>query len=226
MLTSNRDEKAFRPTIPPVIYHHGKLAVAYPKDEKAGGSWIAMNNEGKVNCLLNGGIIAHQKQDYHTVSRGNILLEFTSSGLSAYDYFSSKELGNAEPFTIVAIGHSRGNIDKLHEFIWDGNGKHFREPDKNSPHIWSSVTLYNAEHRKMRKEWFERFNKENKYEMTPERILDFHSGTHSNDNSINVIMQRDGGLKTVSITQVSVSDKQCKMSYSDLLNGSVNEIEL
>ncbi|HAM99186.1 MAG TPA: hypothetical protein DCQ26_11320 [Marinilabiliales bacterium] len=226
VLTSNRDEKVLRPTIPPAIYHHGSFEVAYPKDEKAGGSWIAMNNTGNVNCLLNGGFIPHKKQELHTISRGIILLEFTSSGLSAHEFFAPKVLANVEPFTIVAVKHINGNIGDLTEFIWDGNDKYFRQMDKSSPHIWSSVTLYNDEHRKMRKEWFEKFYKEDRDNMTTEKILDFHSGTHSKDNSINVIMYRDGGLKTVSITQVSVSDGQSKMSYSDLLNGSIKKIQL
>lgn len=62
--------------------------------------------------------------------------------------------------------------------------------------------------------------------MTADKIMNFHSGNHSNDNSINVIMQREGDLKTVSITQVSASVYGVKMSYFDLLNGSVNYLEL
>jgi hypothetical protein len=226
ILTSNRDEKAFRPTISPAIYRKGTIDIVFPKDEKAGGSWIAMNNQGKVNCLLNGGLISHQKQNFHTVSRGNVLVELTTSELSVSEYFSGKELVNVEPFTIVALEHKAGIVTTLIEFIWDGNTKYFRHLDSNDAHIWSSVTLYNNEHRKMRKEWFENFYNANKEEITPEKIMDFHSGTHSKDDSINIMMQRTGGLKTVSITQISITDNRSKMSYFDLLNESVNAIEV
>lgn len=226
VLTSNRDEKEFRPTLPPEIYPYDNCKLAFPKDEKAGGSWIAMNDKGNINCLLNGGIIAHQKQEYHTKSRGTILLEFTQSLRSTYEYFSQIDLGNVEPFTIVALIQSKGTIQNFTEFIWDGNDKHFRQLDINSPYIWSSVTLYNEEHRKTRREWFERFYKEHKGNLTKEKIVDFHSGNHTVDNTINVIMQRVGGLKTVSITQISALEQTLQMNYSDLLNNSVKEIEL
>lgn len=226
VLTSNRDEKEHRPTLSPKIYDYGNCKLIFPKDEKAGGSWIAMNDKGNINCLLNGGIVAHQKQDFHTKSRGTILLEFTRSALSTYEYYSHIDLGNVEPFTIVALRQSKGTVQDFTEFIWDGNDKHFRQLDVNSPHIWSSVTLYNEEHRKMRKDWFERFYKEHKSNITKEKIFDFHSGNHTKDNSINVIMQREDGLKTVSITQVCMSDNRIKMSYSDLLNDTVKCIGL
>ncbi len=226
VLTSNRDEKEFRPTLPPEIYTYDNCKLAFPKDEKAGGSWIAINDKGNINCLLNGGIVAHQKQEYHIKSRGTILLEFTQSLHSSHEYFSHIDLENVEPFTIVALKQSKGTIQDLTEFIWDGNNKHFRQLDINSPFIWSSVTLYNDEHRKTRKEWFERFYKEHKNNITKEKIFDFHSGNHTNDNAINVIMQREGGLKTVSITQISALGQTLQMNYSDLLNNSIKKIDL
>lgn len=226
VLTSNRDEREFRPTLPPEIYSLGKSKLAFPKDEKAGGSWIAMNDKGNINCLLNGGFIAHQKQEYHTKSRGNVLLDFTASGMSIHEFFAKNDLKNVEPFTIVALKQNNGIIQNLDEFIWDGNDKHFRQLEKNSPYIWSSVTLYNEEHRKTRKEWFELFYKANSRNISKEKIFDFHSGKHTNDNTINVIMQREGGLKTVSITQVLSIGNKVQMIYSDLLNNSVKEIEL
>ena len=226
VLTSNRDERLFRSTISPEIYSYGDCKLVFPKDEKAGGSWIAMNNKGNINCLLNGGFIAHQKQEYHTKSRGTVLLDFTASGMSIDDFFAQNDLKNVEPFTIVALKHNNGMIQNIDEFIWDGNDKHFRQLNINSPYIWSSVTLYNEEHRKTRKEWFERFYNLHKGNITKEKIVDFHSGNHTNDNTINIIMQREGGLKTVSITQILIADNKVKMIYSDLLNNSVKEIEL
>lgn len=226
ILTSNRDEKYFRPTINPQKYMHGDMELVYPKDKKAGGSWIAINNKGVINCLLNGGTQAHQKQDYHTISRGNILIEFSFSGQSAQDFFLNKELSYVEPFTIVSIEHSARICERLTEFIWDGNNKIISYPDKNLPHIWSSVTLYHEDHRKIRKAWFELFYNEYAEKISPERILEFHSGNHTSDKTLNVVMERDGGLKTVSITQVLLSDFGVMMNYFDLLNNSVNAIEL
>ena len=226
LLTSNRDELDFRPTLPPDIYFYDDCKLVFPKDEKAGGSWIAINDKGNVNCLLNGGFIPHQKQEHHTKSRGAVLLEFTRSALTAHAYFSQAMLNDVEPFTIVALMHSEDVIKNITEFVWDGNDKHFRQADVNTPHIWSSVTLYDEEQRKTKREWFKRLYTEHKNAITKEKIVDFHSGNHMNDNPRSMIIQRDGELKTVSISQVSFSNKKLQMDYHDLLHNSVKEIEL
>ncbi len=226
MLTSNRDEKEFWPTLPPDIYWYGDSKLVFPKDEIAGGSWIAINDKRNINCLLNGGFIPHQKQEHHTKSRGTVLLDFTRSALTAHAYFSQTELHNVEPFTIVALTYNEDIVQDITEFVWDGNDKHFRQIDIYTPHIWSSVTLYTEEQRKTKKEWFERFYKQYKDVITNESIVDFHSGYHINNHPGNIIIERDGGLKTVSISQVSFLNGKLQMDYYDLLHHSVKEVEL
>ncbi|GET24402.1 NRDE family protein [Prolixibacter sp. NT017] len=218
VLTSNRDEKAFRPTIAPQIYELGETKTGFPKDEKAGGSWIAANNNGRLCCLLNGAFVAHEKKPHYTQSRGNILVELASSSLSPVDFYENKNLMNVEPFTIVTVETSNNKITHFSEFIWDGNKKHFKELNPGEPQIWSSVTLYSEEHRNLRKQWFGRFLKNVNGNISPESILGFHSGKHTSDNSINTVMEREGGLKTVSITQVIPENGKFRMSYFDLHN--------
>ena len=221
VLTSNRDEKAYRPTQPPAGYQHGDLKLTYPKDKKAGGSWIAVNENGKVACLLNGAFVLHKKQDVHVISRGTILVGFTASEKNSHEYFSGKDLSGVEPFTVVSIDYKNSIVQDFTEFVWDGQDKHFRQLNSNSPYIWSSVTLYDEEHRSMRKEWFVKFYKENKAFMTSGKILGFHSEKHTGNDAVNVIMQREGGLKTVSITQVTPDDVKLKMQYTDLVKHSL-----
>lgn len=216
VLTSNRDERASRPTKAPMIYQEDDLRIAYPKDELSGGSWIAMSNKGKINCLLNGGFIRHQIEDYHTVSRGIILIDFTKSDLSANDFFADKDLHKVEPFTMISIQQENGNVMEFTEIIWDGTDKHFRNPAINEAHIWSSTTLYNEEQRILRKAWFADFLDNNKNNLMAENILQFHSATHSQDSSVNVIMEGVEDLKTVSITQVSIANETLHMAYFDL----------
>lgn len=224
VLTSNRDEKDFRPTQPPSGYWHNGLIVTYPKDEKAGGSWIAINEKAKVACLLNGAFVPHTKEKFHTTSRGNILVEFAASDKNNQEYFSGKDLSSVEPFTIISIDYPNNTMLDFTEFIWDGQNKHFRQLNSKSPYIWSSVTLYDADHRNMRKDWFVRFYKENREDMTAEKILMFHSGKHTADNRVNVVMQREGGLKTVSITQIMAIEMKLKMHYTDLIKQSLQEL--
>lgn len=218
VLTSNRDEKMFRPTIPPHLYAFGKTKVGFPKDEKAGGSWIAANDNGRLCCLINGAFVAHEKKSHYTQSRGNILVELASSSLSPVDFYEAKNLMNVEPFTIVTVETSKNKITHFSEFIWDGSKKHFKELNPEEPQIWSSVTLYSEEHRNLRKQWFGSYLKHVNGSISPESILGFHSGTHTNDTSINTVMEREGDLKTVSITQVVPENGKFRMSYFDLHN--------
>jgi uncharacterized protein with NRDE domain len=226
VLTSNRDEKIFRPTIAPRIYTIGVTKVGFPKDEQAGGTWIASSDKGRLCCLLNGAFVAHQKRSDYAQSRGSVLLELVSSERCVFDFLQEKDLSEIEPFTMLTIEQHGGRIRYFNEFIWDGNTKHFRELDKQQSQIWSSVTLYNTENRKLRKQWFEQFLKENAVKISPEKILAFHSGTHTTDQSIDVVMERVGGMKTVSITQVVPADGKFRMNYIDLQNNTNQEIEL
>jgi hypothetical protein len=218
VLTSNRDEKAFRPTVPPSLYELDEIKVGFPKDEKAGGSWIAANNNGRLCCLLNGAFVAHEKQAFYAQSRGNILIEVVSSSKNPQQYFVEKDLSKVEPFTIVSVEQHADNISHLSEFVWDGIQKHFRLLNPEESQIWSSVTLYSGEQRELRRQWFNRFLKQVNGSLTTEKILGFHSGTHTCDHSINVVMEREGGLKTVSITQVVPENGKFSMKYFDLHN--------
>ena len=176
--------------------------------------------------MLNGGFEAHEKKEFHTLSRGMILIDFAASDLAAHEFFSARALVKVEPFTIVAIEQGGEKIESLVEFVWDGKEKNFRQLDVNKSYIWSSATLYNAKHRTMRKEWFAKFYTEFRKEITPEKILSFHSGAHTKDSSVNLVMQRDGGLKTVSITQVTPERGHLKMTYTDLLNNTNQHLVL
>ncbi len=226
VLTSNRDEKSFRTTVVPQIYRIGKLKVGFPKDVQAGGSWIAANGNGRLCCLLNGAFEAHEKKPPYAQSRGTVLLELIFSESDVFDFFQEKDLSEIEPFTMIVLDQQGGKVRHFNEFIWDGSTKHFRELNQKLAQIWSSVTLYNSENRKLRNQWFKRFLQENNEKISSEKILAFHSGTHTSDQSIDVVMEREGGMKTVSITQVVPADGKFRMNYTDLQNNTNQEIEL
>jgi hypothetical protein len=185
-----------------------------------------MNENGRLCCLLNGAFVAHEKKAHYTQSRGKILTEVTSSDKNPEQYFREKNLANIEPFTVVTVEKKETKINHFSQFVWDGNKKHFRELDPEKSQIWSSATLYTTEHRQLRTQWFSRFLQERNGSISSENILEFHSGTHIDDNSINVIMAREGGLKTVSITQVEPIKSSFKMMYFDLYKETETQIEL
>lgn len=226
ILTSNRDESIYRQTMPPARHRGNGSALWFPQDIRSGGSWIAANETGRLCCLLNGAFVPHEKMEHHTLSRGKILKEMTVVPTVVHGYFKNRDLTNVEPFTIVTLEHENGVITHLSECIWDGSGKFYREPDWKQPYIWSSVTLYGEEHRDIRRMWFQKFFKEHHSHISPDKVYSFHTGTHTNNTALNVIMQREGGLKTVSITQVTTQDGKMLMRYSDLIENKNHEIEI
>lgn len=226
ILTTNRDEKVFRKTKAPEIYRINGIDVCFPKDVEKGGSWIAANNQGRLCCLLNGAFITHQKQTFHKQSRGKVLIEMTGFKGNALDYFNEKNLFDVEPFTVILIEHKKNKVLKMIEFIWDGEQKHISKLNPEKPGIWSSVTLYSDKDRNQRKNWFDQFLKENKTIVDPKMIDAFHSDYHTADQTLNLLMQREGGLKTVSITQVVPVENGFNMKYIDLLNSTKHQVEI
>ena len=154
------------------------------------------------------------------------MLDFISTEKEIPDFFNGIDLGNVEPFTIITIELKKGSVMQISESLWDGSKKHFRQLDKQQPYIWSSVTLYELDQRLLRKDWFLKFIQEYYPCITPEQVMNFHSESHSNDPKINFVMEREGGLKTVSITQITAHEEGQSMKYFDLIEDKKYEIAI
>ncbi len=210
ILTSNRDERIIRSTLPPQTETINNTMVLFPKDEKAGGTWIAAGDNGRVCCLLNGAFEKHEKLLNYAKSRGKIILEaFEYDNL--INFFETVLLTDVEPFTLIVVDNN-----KLYEFRWDGNKKHLKNLDVLNPQIWSSATLYSKQIRKKRENWLNTWLN-NQTQLDSNSVMNFHSFSHGNDNENDVIMERKNGLKTVSITQIEFNINNFKMHYHDLL---------
>ncbi|MDF1576590.1 MAG: NRDE family protein [Bacteroidales bacterium] len=220
ILTSNRDERVHRDTIAPRVYNIGRVQLCYPKDAVAGGSWIAASDNGRLACLLNGGFAPHEKQTHHTHSRGRVLVDLVASLQTPMIFFSYYDLSRTEPFTVVTIDLKDGEISEFSEFTWDGSKKYLKNLDPKRPYLWSSVTLYSETDRNLRQHWFKQFLIEQGMGISPEQVFSFHSGRHTPDERVNLIMRRDDELKTVSITQVSPDKGSLAMKYLDLVERS------
>lgn len=224
ILTSNRDEKFFRPTIAPEIYSINNVDICFPKDLEKGGSWLAAGNNGRVVCLLNGAFISHKKQAFHLHSRGKVLVALAAFGGNVNRFFQREALRSVEPFTIISIEHKKGLETSFMEFIWDGDRIYIEELDPAKPAIWSSVTLYSSNERRLKSQMFHRFWKEHNRQMTPEKVYHFHLGNYSPDSSVDFLVEREDGLETVSITQVVPVGDGFRMQYIDLVNSTQQQL--
>lgn len=211
ILTSNRDEKTYRSTIPPKIYTEKATRLLYPKDKKAGGTWIVATENGTCIVLLNGAFENHQKKQSYRKSRGAILLEVIEAE-NPIDYFNETNLLDIEPFTLIIVQNNQ-----LTEAKWDECNKHIIEHSTLETHIWSSATLYNQEQRSLRQLWFEEFIRKNNT-LNEEKIHNFHAHTQPENNEFGLVINRDDMLKTVSISQLIFRNNKIKMTYIDTIN--------
>lgn len=216
ILTSNRDEHVGRQQALPVDkYKINDTIVYYPKDQKAGGSWIASGSNGYTICLLNGAFKAHTSTGNYRKSRGLMLLDFFNYQSPA-DFIERYDFSNIEPFTLIFVRH-QGTVIGLCELRWDGEQTHHLNYDASLPHIWSSVTLYTDEVIQQRQQWFQDWLKRNPV-PTKDSILMFHhfggDGSKENDLVMNRVKKR-----TVSICCIyKMNATETEITYEDAVN--------
>lgn len=208
ILTSNRDENPKRVTEVPgsEVSINEFHSIVFPKDSKAGGTWIAMSKNNRVVCLLNGAFQKHHHSPPYRKSRGLILLE-TFDYNNIEDFISHVYLDQIEPFTMILIDNN------LHELRWDGTKKYINQLDFNKPHIWSSATLYDDQISSSKRSKFENWISQN-HEISPEMVTWFHGW----NNPEGFLLDREN-VKTVSITSIYHNGFFSEMKYHDLLTG-------
>jgi len=211
IITSNRDEKITRErAIPPKEYLIDGKKMIFPKDTKAGGTWVA-HNKTKIIVLLNGGKEKHNPKPNYRKSRGLVVLELMTAE-NTLDFWKTIDLSNIEPFTIILFENT-----KLTQLQWNEIEKNEVKINETQFHIWSSSTLYSKEIRAQRKEWFHDFIK-NKKHLTAQEILHFHQFTESENKEFGLQINRNEVLKTVSITQCLITNNKIEMVYLDVFD--------
>lgn len=211
ILTHNRDEKVARPSaIEPQKYSINNRNIYFPKDQKAGGTWYAVAENGTVLVLLNGADEKHQLKPSYRKSRGLIVLDLISSD-SPIEEWNSIDLLDIEPFTIVLFQDK-----KLYQLRWNEVEKSILNLDVNQSHIWSSSTLYPKEIREHRVELFRNFLVSN--EISAAKLFQFHRYAKEDDRENGLIINRNDEMKTLSITQTVIQENKVVLSYHDLQN--------
>lgn len=223
ILTSNRDEKEWRARAePPRKFSLNDHSVFFPKDMKAGGTWIATGNTHDTLCLLNGAHEKHTPAASYRKSRGLVLLDFFSYR-DVHDFAGHYDFSGIEPFTLVLVNDSGQTT--LHELVWDGVLPSLTEKDARVPHIWSSVTLYDREVIDLRRKWFSGWlNSDREWSMAG--IMQFHQLGGSGDKHNDLVMNRNNEVLTVSITSIEKTKAGTRMQYKDMVDDKVYTIRI
>ena len=219
ILTSNRDENPSRsPSHISRTLENG-LELLFPRDNTAGGTWIAVSNTNKVICILNGAYEFHQHTPPYRRSRGLMALDFFKYQ-DAESFFKHYEFGGMEPFTMV-------NFDDgdLWDVRWDGKRLDTTLLDSSGKYIWASATLYTQEAKNKRKKWFLDWQ-ESRTDYSKQAILHFHKTAGEGDAWNDIIMNRLNMVRTVSITQINKLKNIIEMDYNDLLRAQYKWAQL
>lgn len=220
IITSNRDEDAARPTLPVRRYTTAERTLYFPKDERAGGTWIAHDAAGFTLCLLNGANRPHVRKKRYRKSRGLVVLDFYR--FSDPEKFSKEyDLSGIEPFTLI-MANAGNKCSVLYELRWDEQRAELIRHNAEQPQIWSSVTLYTPGVIRAREKWFaEWLKKQSTY--TAEEALRFHHFAGDGTDTNSLVMNR-GMRRTVSITCISKIQQPAAIFYEDLVNKEMYRI--
>ena len=207
ILTSNRDVGYSRQkALAPKKYLEDGVELFYPKDGKAGGTWIGTSSKNRGLCLLNGGFVNHKSGGSYRASRGKIVIHLLKCE-NIEDELKTIDLLDIEPFTLVVVDWQ---VDlRLMEFVWDGFARHLKNLSQEM-HIWSSSTLFTEEMKKLRNNWFENWKKNNTIDQ--ESILKFHHEAGIGNPNVDVILKRKN-VGTVSITSVRKDGSGLQLNY-------------
>lgn len=216
-ISSNRDEKQTRrQAIAPAVYRINNKNLIFPKDSDAGGSWIALHENGNAAVLLNGAFEKHIPMPSYRKSRGVVFIDIIGDE-KPVKFFNESDLDQIEPFTLILVENNN-----LYECRWNGMEKYNRQLKKDRPYIWSSVTLYEKSVVQKREQWFAAFLS-NHPRPTQKDILEFHQFTGDGDAHNDLLMQRAGVFSTVSISSMLLTAGRGSMKYLDLKDNSMHE---
>lgn len=219
LLTHNRDEQLSRgiARLPTKISIEQKIVLA-PIDSQAGGTWIA-TSQNHTLCLLNGGAERHVSRPPYRHSRGNIIFDFFRFP-DVSDFIQNYDTKALEPFTLLVLAHQ---THQLFQYIFDGLDVNTTELRADQAHIWSSTTLYDEHTRMRRKNLFQAFL--NQPKQGQKEVLSFHTNGFEWPDKEDIQIDRNGKLKTVSLTSVHKSES-ISMNYFDFIRSQKIELVL
>jgi len=211
IITANRDESPLRNARRLSVYHTSQKEKYFiAKEPLKGGTNIAISPDKRMSVLLNGAFTPHKMGGNYVKSRGIMLLESLEYG-DIFRFAQEESLQGIEPFTLVEFQEA------VREIRWDGQNIYEKTVDANQPQIWASAQLYSSEVIRKRQEWFESFISK---KPNQEDALDFHFHEGDGDTENDLVMNRSGLVRTVSITQLAVTTGNWSVRHFDLVENT------
>jgi hypothetical protein len=195
----------------PQWHHIGNKNICFPKDPQAGGTWFAVDQSANTGVLLNGATEPHKPMGPYERSRGLVLLDVIGADNPEVGW-QNTDLSAIEPFTLVLF--SGGDLKLLR---WNFMEKSEATLTSANHHIWASVTLYSPEAIRARTEWFGEFM-ESHENPEPDDLIHFHLTAGSHDPRNGLVMERDGKVKTQSVTQVVLSRDAATLFHRNVIS--------
>lgn len=222
ILTSNRDEHYKRkPALAPDSYIINGKELLFPKDQEAGGTWIAVQNN-RVSTILNGAFERHKYEPPYKRSRGLVLLD--SFDFENLEVFSKEyDFQGIEPFTFISV--QKETTISIHEIRWNGEKAFYKILDAEIPHLWRSAMLYLSEDERLKQKKFAAFIENNKIDAKTLLAFNLMNGSADNDEDI-ILKQNSFGVETTATTQIIFNDDTVLMKYKNHLTGEITSSTL
>lgn len=215
---SIRDEHAARPIAQmPVIIHGSDIDILAPIDPLGGGSWIGANRFLDIVVLFNGAFQKHPPGSNYRMSRGLIVKHLLETGIPLVEW-TYLPLEGIEPFSLLVFTDAQ-----LYRLTWDGTQKHHELLNKQLPHFFSSVTLYDASAAAQRtilfQQWYDQLIKD---PNTPIEAL--YTSTQDTHNGF--LIKRENGMQSQSISVIQYQDQSVSFKYHDLVNQQMHTAQI
>ena len=215
LLTHNRDEAPDRSGAGIHRVNTARDALIFPRDTRAGGTWIAAARSGKTACILNGAETKHRHEPPYRRSRGLLLLDFFDFP-DPEPFFQNYSFEGIEPFTFLFFQENT-----VIEFRWDGQSRRLRRLPPDQPAFWCSATLYAPEMQEKRAAVFHQWLNARTEPPTAAAAHRLHREGRVGDPENDFVMQRGGRVQTVSITQIVRHSGRLEMQYQELHTGQI-----
>ncbi len=216
ILTSNRDESPSRAAMQISNLETAERMVYFPKDEEAGGTWMAMDTDGRAVCLLNGADKKHVRTEPYRRSRGLMVLDYFSFK-DHVKFIADYNFEGIEPFTMILVKQFDLTVLK-----WNGKEKKVAVLDPHKQYIWSSAMLYDETSIAKRKSWFETWKLEQNF--SHESIVKFHKSKGKDSQEEGLLIDRKDGPKTLSITSVQKNEYSSTLEHYDLVENKIRRV--